>query len=249
MSGDQVKVSFQGGTASYDLVVAADGLHSRVRQGQPGAVHSVYSGYTSWRYIQPDPLGLAEPVEYWGAGRRIGLVPIGQGQLYVFATLNSPPLVKRPGFPWELFRDYPAPVRQVMNSMPADTGVIQTDIRELKTHVWRSSRVAFLGDAAHGMTPNLGQGAGTSIEDAVVLAECLHQRGITGEALALYQEVRQRRVQGTATQSRWLGRLGQLENPILLRLRDWFLGQTPASVTQRNALKVLIQDAPHPPRY
>lgn len=249
VSDDDVEVAFQGERASYDLVVAADGLHSSVRKSQSGTVSSVYSGYTSWRYTQPDPLGLSDPVEYWGAGRRLGLVPIGQGQLYVFATLNSPPLVERPGFPWVLFRDYPAPVRQVMNSMPVETNVIQTDIRELTTHVWHSPRVAFLGDSAHGMTPNLGQGAGTSIEDAVVLAECIYQHGITEAAQTLYREVRQRRVEGISAQSRWLGHLGQIEHPLLLRLRDWTLSHTPTSVTQRNALKVMIQDAPQPPRY
>lgn len=247
--GEHVEVTIQGKPQDYDLVVAADGLHSRVRRCVAGSIVPTYSGYTSWRCVQPDPLGLTEPVEYWGAGRRLGLVPIGKGQLYVFATFNSPPLVKRPGFPTALFETFPAPVRQVMANMPPVTKVIQTDINELKTHVWRRPNVAFLGDAAHGMTPNLGQGAGMAIEDAVVLAECLYRRGVTGEALRLYEEVRQQRVQTVARQSRLLGLVGQLAAPPLTQLRDWALGQAPTTATQRNTRQLMLLDAPQPPRY
>lgn len=244
-----VQVNFQAHQAEYDLLVAADGLNSTVRQQLASTVQPVYSGYTSWRYTQPDPIGLDEPIEYWGAGRRVGLVPIGQGQLYVFATFNSPPLVERPGFPWQRFSSFPELVQQVRQAMPVETKVIQTDIRELKTHVWRRSRVAFLGDAAHGMTPNIGQGAGMSIEDAVVLAECLHRYGTTEQSLAIYEQVRKGRVQVVAQQSRLLGRLGQLEAPTLRQFRDWVLAHTPASAAKRNLWQVMIRDAPHPPRY
>lgn len=247
--GNQVQASFQDNQGEYDLVVAADGLNSTVRQQLAPNVKPVYNGYTSWRYTQPDPIGLTEPVEYWGAGRRIGLVPIGSGRLYVFATFNSPPLVERPGFPWPLFSSFPPLVEQVRQAMPLETKVIQTDIRELKSHVWNRPQVAFLGDAAHGLTPNLGQGAGMSIEDAVVLAECLHQHGTTEQALTLYEQVRRERMQTVAQQSRLLGHLGQLEAPTLRRLRDWIFTKTPTSAAERNTWQVMIRDAPQPPRY
>lgn len=240
-------VSLGGEQHEYDLIVAADGLHSSVRRAVAPNIRPSYSGYTSWRCVLPDPLKLAEPVEYWGAGRRVGLVPVGQGRLYVFATLNSPPLVRQPEFPRALYEDFPAEVRQVMARLTPETKVIQTDISELKTPLWRRPQVAFLGDAAHGMTPNLGQGAGMAIEDAVVLAECLYRRGVNGDALRLYEQVRRQRVQRIASQSRLLGRLGQLEAPALLRVRDWLLRQTPAAVMERNARQLMLLGAPQPP--
>ncbi|RJF68882.1 hypothetical protein D3875_21230 [Deinococcus cavernae] len=247
--GEHIEVTTGQGKALYELVVAADGLHSGVRRSQPGTPSPIYSGYTSWRYTQPDPLGLTELVEYWGSGRRLGLVPIGQGQLYVYATFNSPARVKSPTFPWHLFGAFPEEVRRVMGSMPPETRVIQTDVRELKTHVWHRPRLAFLGDAAHGLTPNLGQGAGTSIEDAVVLAECLYHHGLTPQALDAYAQVRRTRVQAIARQSRVVGRLGQLEAAPLLRLRDWVIGRTPEAAAQHNARQMMIHDAPQPPQY
>ncbi|SEJ93354.1 2-polyprenyl-6-methoxyphenol hydroxylase [Deinococcus reticulitermitis] len=245
----RVQVQLPGEKREYALVIAADGLRSRVRASLPGAPRPVYSGYTSWRFVTPNTPALTDPTEFWGTGRRIGLIPIGGGQLYVFATLNQPagqvvaeagraPLLRK------LFQSFPAPVGAVLEILNADSGVIQTDIYELRTHLWRAPNMALIGDAAHAMTPNLGQGAGMGIEDAVVLAQCLDRYGNSPEALATYEQVRQERASAIATQSRWLGVMGQLEANLLIHLRNEAMRRTPQAVTQKNVWNMMVTRAP-----
>ena len=89
---DQATVTYHGpggpGTGSADLVVAADGIHSRLRSvlfpTHPGPA---YAGYITWRGLVPaeaaPPLGPAAAVtETWGRGRRFGIVPLAGGQVY-----------------------------------------------------------------------------------------------------------------------------------------------------------------------
>jgi 2-polyprenyl-6-methoxyphenol hydroxylase-like FAD-dependent oxidoreductase len=95
---------------------------------------------------------------------------------------------------------------------------------------WGESRFTLLGDAAHPMTPDLGQGACQTIEDAVVLARSLNEEGDIEAALRLYEERRADRVAYVVRQSRRLGRVGQLENPLLCRLRDATLRTIPKRV-------------------
>ena len=94
-------------------------------------------------------------------------------------------------------------------------------------------RATLLGDAAHPMTPNLGQGACQAIEDAVVLARCLGSGdGIPG-SLRLYEERRLRRTTTVVRRSRLVGRVTQLENPLLCRLRDALAKRTSARAQLR----------------
>jgi 2-polyprenyl-6-methoxyphenol hydroxylase-like FAD-dependent oxidoreductase len=95
---------------------------------------------------------------------------------------------------------------------------------------WGEGRLTLLGDAAHPMTPDLGQGACQAIEDAVVLARSLNEEGDIETALRLYEERRADRVAYVVRQSRRLGRVGQLENPLLRRLRDATLRTIPKRV-------------------
>src|SRR6185437_5084646 len=85
---------------------------------------------------------------------------------------------------------------------------------------YHRGRVAILGDAAHAMTPNLGQGACQAIEDAVVLAECLTEYSQAEAALLAYERRRLTRANWILRQSRLLGQIGQWENPFLCGLRD-----------------------------
>jgi 2-polyprenyl-6-methoxyphenol hydroxylase-like FAD-dependent oxidoreductase len=95
---------------------------------------------------------------------------------------------------------------------------------------WGEGRFTLLGDAAHPMTPDLGQGACQAIEDAVVLARFLDEEGDIEAALRLYEERRADRVAYVVRQSRRLGRVGQLENPLLRRLCDATLRTIPKRV-------------------
>jgi 2-polyprenyl-6-methoxyphenol hydroxylase-like FAD-dependent oxidoreductase len=95
---------------------------------------------------------------------------------------------------------------------------------------WSEGRVTLLGDAAHPMPPDLGQGACQAIEDAVVLARSLGEEGDTVATLRFYEDRRKERTASVVRQSRRLGRIGQLESPLLCRLRDTALRAIPKRV-------------------
>ncbi|MDO4263636.1 MAG: FAD-dependent monooxygenase [Deinococcus sp.] len=228
-----VRVQLSGGEERhYAAVIGADGLHSRVREQGFGVAGPVYSGYTCWRFVAESPLALA-PTEWWGAGRRIGLVATGQGRVYGYATLNAPAgkhrdaagsaaLLRR------LFADFALPL-----ALPeTDAGLIHHDLYELRRHHWVRGPLALVGDAAHAMTPNLGQGAALGIEDAAVLARALQRYSPGPHAFAVYEQVRRNRVAALARTSRILGRAGQWEHPLLVTLRNASLASTPQWVPE-----------------
>jgi 2-polyprenyl-6-methoxyphenol hydroxylase-like FAD-dependent oxidoreductase len=113
------------------------------------------------------------------------------------------------------FGDWHPPIPELIESADA---VLRTDIFCLDHPLPRFhlGRVALVGDAAHAMTPNLGQGGCQAIEDAVVLAHVVGG----GHPLAHYTAARLERTTMIARQSRRIGRLTQLSHPVPVFLRD-----------------------------
>ncbi len=201
-----------------DLLVAADGLRSAVRAQMLHEPAPRYSGYTSWRGVcevsdgvQPDFTS-----ESWGQGGRFGVVPIGNGQTYWFATANAPEHgVDQPDARTELlkrFSGWHAPIPQLIQNTP-NSAIMRTDIHDRPPiQQWAQGRVVLLGDAAHPMTPNMGQGGCQAVEDAVVLARCLAVEAELPAALARYQSLRVKRANDFVTRSYRIGQIGQWEN-------------------------------------
>jgi 2-polyprenyl-6-methoxyphenol hydroxylase-like FAD-dependent oxidoreductase len=208
-----------GEQMNADLVVAADGLHSAVRrQLFPAAPAPVYTGVTSWRIVVPHPGIPLRPVESWGRGTVFGVAVLGDGRVYCYATAPAPAGARSDDEKAEMLRVFgrrPAPIPQLIEAADA---VVRTDIRcfDAPLERFHEGRVALLGDAAHAMTPNLGQGACQAIEDAVVLAAYADRPG----GLALYSVVRVPRTTEVAAASRRIGRLTQISNPMAVWARD-----------------------------
>jgi 2-polyprenyl-6-methoxyphenol hydroxylase-like FAD-dependent oxidoreductase len=87
---------------------------------------------------------------------------------------------------------------------------------------WGAGRITLLGDAAHPMTPNLGQGACQALEDAVVLSQCLAAQTDVPAALRSYEHQRIPRANELVNRSRQVGAIGQVESRVAVRLRDAF---------------------------
>ncbi|MET4107205.1 FAD-dependent monooxygenase [Hymenobacter sp. UYP22] len=233
-----------GSTASADALIGADGIHSRVRKQLWPKSEPRYAGYTCWRAIvdaRQLNLPAGESAEVWGdAGRRFGYVPVGNGQVYWFACLNSPQ-PRNPQFqaylPADLQREFQAfaqPVPQLL-ALTEDHQLLWNDIQDLPPLAhFAQGRVLLLGDAAHATTPNMGQGAGMAVEDAAVLAHCL--RAAPTDIAAAFRAFEQQRRARTAriVRTSWqLGRVGQLENPVLAKLRNALMQLLPAAVSRR----------------
>lgn len=214
------RVTAGGTDITADLVVAADGINSPTRRALvPEHPGPVYAGVTSWRMIVPPPVpDDLHPGELWGRGRVFGNAPLGDGRVYCYATAVTPSGGRVPDERAEvlrLFRSWHPSVPRLIES--AET-VLRTDIRCLDTPLERFhlGRVVLLGDAAHAMTPNLGQGACQAIEDAIVLASVADRP----DGPARYTALRLPRTTSVAAASRRIGRLTTLSGAAVVWLRD-----------------------------
>ncbi|WP_052757884.1 FAD-dependent monooxygenase [Streptomyces yangpuensis] len=219
---------------SADLVVAADGIHSPLRRryfpDHPGLRHS---GETAWRTVLPasaSPAGAAT-AETWGHGERFGVVPLADGRTYLYATALVPEGYRPADVRAELLRRYGTwhdPIPALLERIdPA--AVLQHDLYDLAAPLPRfhHGRLAWLGDAAHAMTPNLGQGGCQAIEDAVILAHLLDGAGGVPAALGAYSAARCARTDAIRVRARRAGRFAALSHPLAAALRDLAVRVTP----------------------
>ncbi|MFF5174625.1 FAD-dependent monooxygenase [Micromonospora sp. NPDC000089] len=236
---------------SADLVVAADGLRSVLRARLwPDIPAPVYAGATTWRAAirWTDPLPTAVS---WGRAAEFGMVPLGPGQVYWYAAITAAPGGRAPDELAEVrarFGDWHHPIPALLAATRPDE-VLRHDLHHLATPLpcYVTGRVALLGDAAHAMTPYLGQGACQAIEDAVTLGVvCAGGAGGLDTALARYDRERRPRSQEVARASDRIGRFGQrLRNPVAVALRDTMVRLTPSAVALRQAARYADW---HPPR-
>ncbi|WP_433261267.1 FAD-dependent monooxygenase [Actinosynnema sp. CS-041913] len=231
-------VRHSGGTTTADLVVGADGVHSVTRRSLwPDIPGPRYVGYTTWRLIAP-PHAVDGSVETWGRGERFGHVPMPDGRVYCYLMANAP-IGSRTNLDRlrERFARWHDPIPALLDSARADA-VLQHDtyeLPELRTYV--SGKVALLGDAAHAMTPNLGQGACQALEDAVTLASTVDTLGVRA-GLEEYDRARRPRTQMIARRSRQAGTPAHWTSPPLTALRDAALPLLPLSLFGRSITSV-----------
>lgn len=223
-----VRVHFRNGEEVLgDLVIGADGLHSQVRAGLHGQQPPRYAGYTAWRGVTPFDHKRLQPGETWGRGVRFGQIPMQGERVYWFAAYNTAAGQHSPdGEQAELLRlfgNWHDPIRALIAVTPA-SAILRNDIYDrppLKQ--WGRGRVTLLGDAAHPMTPNLGQGACQALEDAVVLAKQLQATADIPSALRAYEAARIPRTTMIVQQSRRVGAVGQWAHPVAVAGRNWLV--------------------------
>lgn len=248
-AGEVVKVVHGGGTAPASLVVGADGVHSAVRRSLwPGPPEPRYAGYTAWRLIADPGRPLGAGGETWGRGERFGIAPMADGRVYAFATASVPAGGRSPhGELAELRRRFGAwhePIPTLLASTTEDA-VLRNDIVELPPlRSFVSGRVALLGDAAHAMTPNLGQGACQALEDAVTLAALLDAHASVEGGLTAYDAERRARTQQIARRSRRVGSVAQWRSAPAATVRAVALRMTPGSALLRSMSPVLSWSPP-----
>lgn len=244
-------LSIDGRTERFDLVVAADGIRSDARR-QWGLDRGLrYAGYTAWRGVTTSTGHLSDEAgETWGRGARFGIVPLPDDRVYWFATSQTPPGGSDTDVSGALHRRYGSwhsPIQQLIDATPSET-ILRHDIYDLAAfpRTLVRSRGVLIGDAAHAMTPDLGQGAGQAIEDAATLTVLLRGAGASDldRLLERFDLLRRPRTRGLWRQSRLTGRIAQLSNPLAVRVRDAGLRATPSSLLASAMTRVQRWEAP-----
>ncbi|WNN46370.1 MULTISPECIES: FAD-dependent urate hydroxylase HpxO [Winslowiella] len=204
---------FDDGTEAHgDLLIAADGTHSVIRQHVLGyRTERRYAGYVNWNGLVEIDSSIA-PADQWttfvGEGKRVSLMPVSGNRFYFFFDVPLPTGLKEDRSTvrddlQRYFAGWAAPVQKLIASInPETTNRIEIhDIEPFMQLV--KGRVALLGDAGHSTTPDIGQGGCAAMEDAIVLATALQTNSLGIEdALLRYQEKRAWRVKDLVLKAR-----------------------------------------------
>jgi 2-polyprenyl-6-methoxyphenol hydroxylase-like FAD-dependent oxidoreductase len=232
----------------FDLIVAADGIRSRVRAGRPTDPGIRYAGYSAWRGVTGAPVDLLGAAgETWGRGRRFGIAPLQDGRAYWFAVATMPAgtvIDDEYVAVSTLFERWHAPIGELIAATdPA--AVFRLDINELAGPLpsFRRGSCVLLGDAAHAMTPDLGQGGNQALEDAATLVRLIGDaagapRGPwIDPVLTEYDRLRRPRTQLLARQARLVGKVAQARGATAW-LRDTAVRLLPDRLAGRQMLAI-----------
>ena len=226
-----------------DFLVGADGLHSTIRSQLFGIIKPAYVGYTCWRGVAHiDRTGLERYV--WGKGYQFGIAPMTKGRAYWFAQKYAPEgehdkAAGRKQELLDLFYDWHDPVPAVIEAT-REMDILRNDVYELPhLKCWSSGRVTLLGDAAHAMTPNLGQGGCLAIEDALTLASCLASEHDVVAVLKRYEARRAKRARNVARLAHIMGWAVQLENNMMAATRNAVVKRVSPSFVIKRVLWIL----------
>ena len=208
--GDAVRVTFaDGGTADGDLLIAADGRGSAIRDqlwgGDPGRL----TGWATWQGISSVPIDITasrRSVLFVGKQGTCGLMPAGDGLLQWWFDLRwtpgAPPSAKPVAMLRERFGDWAPPVREVLAAVTDEETGFFPHYRHRVPRTWGSGRATVIGDAAHSMPPTRAQGANQALEDAWALAAALrNETADTEAALRAFERARSRKVSVVARQA------------------------------------------------
>lgn len=203
----------------YDLVIGADGVHSKVRDVIfPDAVKPRFSGQSCWRALVPRTR--RNSTMLMGKNSKAGLNPVSETQSYLFF------LEKRDGNEFLEPKSWP----KILSGLLTEYGGVVDDFREklrcdealescsiiyrplaglMLVGPWHRGRVVLLGDSVHATTPHLAMGAGIAVEGAVVLAEELFKAYSLEAALISYVGRRYGRADLVVSDSLALGEIEQ----------------------------------------
>jgi salicylate hydroxylase len=211
-----INAEFENGeSAGGDVLIGCDGIRSAVRGRLFGPGEPQFTGYVAWRGLIPmerlDPeLVVPESAVWIGPGHFLTRYLVRGG-----AVLNYVAVAQTNA--WEMedwsvhseveevlheFRDFEPTAREILQATPPDLcykwGIFERD----PLPEWTVGRATLLGDAAHPMTPFLGQGAVMALEDAVVLARAFVAADSLPEALQRYENARKDRTTFVMVESR-----------------------------------------------
>lgn len=231
--GDQEAVAHlsDGSSDAWDLVVAADGIHSTARRDLFGELPYHDTGWGGWVWWAPEGAVAEDTVtELWAAGGFMGLYP-SRGKVGVFAggPLDGAGADEAAGRRARLRAQF-APVEEgwpeVLASLPDDDAdLFHWGFRDVRSPDWVQGRVVLLGDAATAFLPTAGIGASMAMESAAVLNDELSRTNARylPAALDFFVQRRRERVERAQSDSRRLAHMMFVESTPVAAARDFLM--------------------------
>lgn len=241
LKNGQVKSIFKDETEDVcDILIGADGIHSKVRQEifQSTEIRNAnqicYRGICDFNI--PDK-HKNELTEIWGSNKRFGFVPISKNKIYWYALTNTNKNSIKENLNF-IQNDFPPIVKNIISATTKDkiikNGMI--DLKPLKK--WYKRNICLIGDSVHATTPNLGQGACQAIESAYVFAHYLEKEKITNLAFNNYEKTRKRKTLNVTNNSWKAGKIAHWKNPIAISFRNKLMRLTPNKLTQKQLISI-----------
>lgn len=217
---EQYRLRFENGNEIESRIVfGADGIHSKIRNQilQTGKIRD--TGQVCWRGLAEFDLPEQynrEAVEAWGTGKRFGFVKMVGKKIYWYGVINQG-LYKRYQSIAEHFHGFHPMVMDMINATLPENLILNalTDLAPISR--WYADNLCLIGDAAHATTPNLGQGACQSVEDAYIIGKLLERPDNFNRVFEDFQKIRRKKVDYVVDTSWKIGQFSQWEKATALR--------------------------------
>ncbi|MCD1117083.1 FAD-dependent monooxygenase [Chryseobacterium turcicum] len=222
-----------------EIIFGADGIHSKVRNQIFGNGKIRNAGQKCWRGLTD--FNLPEKynhhaLEIWGKGKRFGFVKISDKKVYWYALINENKFKENLNL-IETFGDFDSLVLEILEATKQENIILNDIIDLTPIPKWCTENLCLIGDAAHATTPNMGQGACQSIEDAYVIGKLLEKNQDLNSVFEEFQNIRRKKVDTIVKNSWTIGTISQWEKGN--QLRNFLMRTIPENLNQKMVEKIL----------
>jgi 2-polyprenyl-6-methoxyphenol hydroxylase-like FAD-dependent oxidoreductase len=194
-----------------DLLIAADGTNSRIRNMIWKDSESMYSGFGLYHSMHDIHPNVAEKITVVMPDKRFGIIPMSKNKMYLWGSIREP--IKKhidkkdqPAAMHNEFKNLSGFIKEIIDDIDDGTYVHYTSVEEVSVNTdWHKDKIVLLGDAAHASLPFMAQGAAMAMQDACVLTRSLSKHETVEDALIEYKNTRKPVVDVVQRMSRNIG--------------------------------------------